>query len=327
MVLFHHFYTHTRHTLVFNQEAWDHVLQLSCHYNFLMNAILCVSARHLAFQRPDDVAYPTVAESHLCHALSHFRNTLSRDFSSTPLDAFVATSLLLQYAVWTSSDFLSRGDDGVDVVGPMKDSIFSISAGLKEVFLQCVPSSTDQPSVLMPLVRRNPWPLLASAATIGNETLEKFQEFFSRSPFHLDMLNVPLPYIRRKDPDFEALWEEGVPAVNNAADPKADAYASVITRLCLIMSFLPEAQPPEPITAESPLLPEMARIIYSFPIACRGQYAEMLKQNNSHALLLLYHFYRSARILLPTDVCWWVHQRASVGEEVLRESLVRMAAR
>jgi hypothetical protein len=327
MELFHHFQTQTRQTLLFTPEVWDHVLQLSCHFDFLMNATLCISARHLAFLCPEDASYPTVAGSHLCHALSLFRDNLSENFSSTHLDAFVATSLLLQYAVWTSIDFVSRGDDGVDVVDPEKDSIFSFSAGLKEVFLKCVPSSIHQPSVFMPLIRRNPWPLLASAANIGGETLEKFQEYFSRSPLHVDMLNIPLPYLRNKDPDFEALWEEGGPTVTNAADPREDAYASVVTRLCLIMSFLPEAQPPEPITAESSLLPEMARIVYSFPMACRGRYAEMVHQGDPHALLLLYHFYRAARILLPRDEYWWVHHRASVGEEVLRESLLRMASR
>jgi hypothetical protein len=325
MELFHHFQTHTQRTLLFTPDVWDHVLQLSLQFDFLMNALLGISARHLTFLRPEVAIYPTAAASHLCRALSLFRDNLSGNFSSTHLDAFVATSLLLQYAVWTSIDFVSRGDDGVEVVDPEKDSIFSFSSGLKEVFLKCMPSSLHQPSVFMPLIRRNPWPILAKAASISDGTLTMFQEFFSQSPFNLDMLNIPLPYIREDNPNFEALWEEGVPEAHIDADPRENAYASVVTRLCLIMSFLPESQPPEPISAKSPLLPEMARVIYSFPMACRGQYAEMVKRSDPHALLLLYHFYRTARKLLPRNECWWVHQRASVGEEILRESLIRMA--
>ncbi|KAK9236975.1 hypothetical protein V1525DRAFT_388921 [Lipomyces kononenkoae] len=325
--LFHHFQTWTLQTLLFAPEVWGHALQLSFQFEFLTNAILCVAARHLAVLQPEDATYPAAASSHLCRALSLFRHELFNNFNSTNLDAFVATSFLLQYEMWISTDFFSPQDDGLVSFDPSRDRIFAFSSSLKEVFLKNVPLILHQPSVFMRYIQHNPGDILVGAAQISNGTLAKYHDYFSyHRPLSLKLLSIPLPYTRSTDLAISNPCHH-VPKTPDAPDPIEDGYAPVVTQLCLILSFLPETRPPEAVSADSPLLPDLARFIFSFPVLCRGPFVSMVQQSDPHALLLLYHFYRAVRILLPPDQCWWAHKRATVSETLLKEWLARESAK
>lgn len=194
--LFHHFQTCTQQTLLLPPEFWEQSLQLCFQFEFLMNAMLCVTARHLAFLQPDDTTYPTAAANHLSRALSLFRHELSH-FNSTHLDAFIATSILLQYEVWTSTDFCSPQDDREVSFDPAKDRIFALSSGMKEVFLKSVPLISSQPSVLLTYLAYSPRDVLVEAAQISNDKLARYQALFSYNcPLSLEQLNIPLPFTR-----------------------------------------------------------------------------------------------------------------------------------
>ena len=293
-----------------------------------MNAILCVAARHLAILQPEEATYPITAASHLCRALSRFRHELSNDFTLTHVDAFIATSLLFQYEIWTSTGICSPQDDGVVSFDPSRDRIFAFCSSLKKVFLKSVPLIIDQPSVFMPHIQYHPTNVLVGAAQISNATLTQYQDFFSyHRPLNLGLLNIPLPYTRGTDLAISNPWQNHVPKVQDAPDPIDDGYAPVIARLCLILSFLPEARPPDSISAESSLLPELAKYILSFPVMCHGPFASMVQQSDPHALLLLYHFYSAVRILLPPCEYWWAHKRATMSETFLRKWLTRESAK
>ncbi|CAK7226418.1 hypothetical protein SCUCBS95973_006193 [Sporothrix curviconia] len=163
--LLHHFQVHTCQTLVFSADVWATALQLSFQFEFLSNAVLCVAARHLAFLHmdsadassvsrgagPDAASYAATAATHLCRALAGFRRELmTKDFSTaTDLDAFIITSTLLQFELWSSTDFLPSGRRGLDLE---RDRLFTFSASLKLVFLKSVPEALRQQpdSVFMP---------------------------------------------------------------------------------------------------------------------------------------------------------------------------------
>ncbi|KAI1374105.1 hypothetical protein F4677DRAFT_447752 [Hypoxylon crocopeplum] len=322
MKLFHHFQTYTRQTLMLTSEVWDHTLQLSFQFEFLMNTILCVTARHLAFLHPEDTTYPSAAASHLCRALPGFRHQLSNSFSSTHIDAFIATSLLLQYEAWTSTDPSSHMDDDDVSFDPTRDRVFAMGSSLKEVFLKCVPLISDQPSKFLPLLRYNPMDKLVAAARISNSTLANYQEYFSyHRPINLELLTIPLPYLRSTDLALSDLWQHHIPQRQNELDPIGDGYEPAIARLCLVLSFLPEAQPPDYVSAESTLFSDLARYILSFPVTCHGPFASMVQKRDPHALSLLYHFYHATRRLLPPGEYWWAHKRATVSEANLKEWL------
>jgi len=116
-------------------------------------------------------------------------------------------------------------------------------------------------------------------------------------------------------------WED-VHKILKVSDSEEMGYATIINELCLILSFLPEAQPSEPVRTKTSLLPELVRYIFTFPVMCRGPFASMVQQSDPHALLLLYHFYRAVRILLPPDEGWWAYKRAKLSETVLKAWLI-----
>jgi hypothetical protein len=323
--LFHHFQTFTVHTLQFSPSVWEHALQLSFQFDFLADAILCLAAQHLAVLQPESAASSTAATTHLSRALSKFRHELaSKEFTSTHIDAFIATSLLLQYQLWTNTEdyVLPKGGGG-----PSGDVVFNFSSSLKKVFLKCIPSLLDQPSVFMPFIRLDSKDMLVEAAQISDGTLTAYENVFSYNRrFDAGLLSLSLPYTRGSDVAVLERWRYTPPKIAGVHDPIEDGYTPIIRQLCLIQSFLPEAQPPESASAGSPLFPELVKYILSFPVMCHGPLNSMIQNGDPHALLLLCHFYRAVRIILEPSQCWWVHKRATVCAAALKEWLIRKGA-
>lgn len=309
--LFHHFQTETRNTLLYTPEVWDHALQLSFNFECLMHAVLCISARHLAYLHPDNTTYPATAANHLDRALSKFRLELSNDLTSVHLDVFVTTSILIQFELWINVDFLSTLNKGEASFDPTQDPMFTFSSTLKQVFLRSFPFDAIQASKFMPYIRDNPIEKLSRAVKISDDTVAEYQDFFAYSrPISSKMLN-PLPSYTRATVDMDShASEQDASKTSSALLSREDGYRLVVSRLCLILSFLPESDPPEPIDADSPLLPLLARCILFFPVMCHGPFTTMVHQGDPHALLLVYHFYRVIRELLYPAKYWWVHNRA-----------------
>ncbi len=361
MELFHHFSTRTIQTLVGGPEFWNDALQLTIRFDYVVNAMMCVAARHLAVLRPGDATYPAAASGHLSRALSRFRQEMSRPFPSMHLDAFIVTSLLLHYEIWISTDFTSSphsnsGDGNATTTGtpsgtssnsptdPLQDSLFSYCSSMKQVFLKCVPHALDQhqPSLCLPhLQRHNPAEVLAqSTAQRNSDMLDRFREYFSHGrPLDLDMLNIPVSHGRGTDPTTSkvsiadaSLQHSNRRETTDDAGPDmtaiGDGFETAVNGLCLILSFLPAEGPVSrggtDEVNERPtmsILPGLARYMLFFPVMCNGPFASKVQQCDPHALLLLYHFYRAVRILLPPDEYWWAHRRATISEKVLHEWL------
>jgi hypothetical protein len=250
--LFYHFQTWTCRTLFLPPEVWDQALQLSFQFEFLMNALMCVAARHLAVLQPDNPTYATAGTSHLCRTLTLFRRHLSKDLVSTHPDVFMSTSLLIQYALWASTDFVSRQDDGTLLLDLSRDRIFAVSSSLKEVFIKCMPFVPKRPSVFLPCLSHDPRVVLDGAANVSSDTVAEYQELFSYGkPITLDLLNVALPGGQSSGLADPASLEGRTPNFGDALDPTRSGYMSAIDRLCLVMSFLPETRPFEVINAKS----------------------------------------------------------------------------
>lgn len=322
--LYHHFQSYTIQTLLFSPEVWEQALQLSFQFDFLANAILCVSARHLSVLLPKDSSYSTTASAHLGRALSQFRHKLSGDFKSTHIDAFIATSLLLQYEIWTSTDDYSSPQDSSLSFDMPRDRIFAFCSSLKKMFLNCLPIIGDQPSVFLPSIRHDARNGLITTADISNNTLNAYQTIFSyERPLSPSSLNPQVLYTQGTNLVTSEQWQSSAPKIREVANPIDDCFKPIVTRLCLILSYLPESQPPASIGRRSSVIPELLKQIHQFPVTCHGPFNSMIQQGDPHALLLLFHFYRAVRILIPENECWWVHRRARVSEVALKDWLMR----
>ncbi|KAL1892336.1 hypothetical protein Sste5346_007074 [Sporothrix stenoceras] len=343
--LLHHFQTHTASTLVFDAAAWDAALQLSFQFEFLANAVLCVSSRHLsslsAPNDPETASYTAAASSHLCRALAGFRQELqTKDFfTATHLDAFIATSTLLQFELWSSTDFARHGgarhgETGLDME---RDRLFTFSASLKQVFLQSVPEALrHQPdSVFIPYIQHNPAVALNEHARISSESVEAYRDYFARRPegnvageMRGRLEEKPPPFVRLQDSSKTSLWKPRADPVTTTTSLSTDdgGYAHVVGGLCLLMSFLPENQSSysdskTPTELPTSLLADLTRCVFSFPILCRGTFVALVHNNDMDAFFVLYHFYRTVRQVLPEKTCWWAHGRAATMEKALHNWL------
>jgi hypothetical protein len=304
--------------------VWEQSLQLSFQFDFLANTILCVSARHLSVLLPEDTSYSTTAAAHLGRALSQFRHKLSGDFKSTHIDAFIATSLLLQYEIWTSTDDYSLPQDSSLSFDMPRDRIFAFCSSLKKMFLNCVPIICVQPSVFMPYIRHDSRASLIKTYQISNNTLIAYQTHFSyERPLGASSFNPRITHTRGTNLVTFEQWQNSTPKTQGVANLIDECYKPIITELCLILSFLPEAQSPGPVSKRLPQFPELVKHILSFPVICHGPFNSMIQQGDHHALLLLFHFYRAVRILIPENEFWWVHKRAKVSEVALKDWLMR----
>lgn len=215
-----------------------------------MHAMLCESARHLSFHFPDEQKYATAATTHLTRTLNLYRNDLSGKFTPSNIDAFMITTILLVMEMWSNVEFAVLGSDGTMSYDPLKDHLFQHSLGILHVFLSCVPLSLHKPSPLLPHIKYSSRTVLVNAAKLSEESFENFRRFFSYDrPLSPSLLSFPLPFIRNSDIAPERLLAVEIPkladigpSMSKEAGYSLKGYYGVVDRLCLILSFLPEAQ-------------------------------------------------------------------------------------
>ncbi|KAI0875735.1 hypothetical protein GGS24DRAFT_454202 [Hypoxylon argillaceum] len=329
MKLFHHFQTSTRQTLLCGQEAWDYVLQLSFEFDYLMDAILCIAARHLSVIHPEDPTYRSIAASHLCRASSGLRDELSKGGTSIHFDAFLATSILVYYDTWTNADYFLPQQKDEAVSSTWIDRVFEFSSSLKKTLLIGFERPWEQPSVFRHSLMKNPGDEITAIFKPSPDKLAEYEGFFSyHQPLTIEMLHkLPSDSVEKGETNSSTKSIHIFPT-QAAVSQAEDAYIPVVRRLCVILPFLSQSQSSDSTSGpDTPsILPLLARFIISFPLLGWSAFPTLIERGDSHALFLLYHFYRAVRMLLPQKDWWWAHKRAAVAEGVLRECLINKIA-
>lgn len=340
MELFHHFQTSTRYTLVGESEFWTHAIQLSFHFDYVMNAILCVAARHRAALQPGEKTYATAASKHLSRTLGRFQYEMSRPFPSMHLDAFILTSLLLHYEIWMGDNFMTSREDAFNVytADSPTDHLFSYCSSMKQVFLKCLPNALGQPSVCIPHIQRNsPIDFLTTKSDQEKgELRKKYRDRLLRSPVSVDLLDLSSMSGTEPVKETGHKFEEATLASSELENGEGDitVYERAISGLSLLLSFLsndrsqskgePKSIDNSPVKS---ILPELASYILLFPVMCYGPFASKVQQSDLRALIVLYHFYRAVGLLLPSHEYWWAHHRARASEQILHDWLTRQFSR
>ncbi|KAM0473428.1 hypothetical protein ACHAPX_008175 [Trichoderma viride] len=335
MKLFHHFQHATIPTILFPSEAWDNALQLSFSFPSLMHALLCESARHLSYLFPDEQKYATAATTHLTKTLSLYCDDLSSKFTPSNVDAIMTTTALLAMDMWSNAEFAVLEPDGTMSYDPLKDHLFQHNVGILHVFLSCVPLSGHMQSSLLPHIRYSSRIVLVNAAKLSRDSFDQFRRFFAYDrPISPSFLCIPLPFIRNSDLTPESLLAVEVPklaeigpSTSKEAGYSLKGYYGVVDRLCLILSFLPEAQDGEGEALSPELARNLSRYLIIFPLLCDQQFVSMVRHGDLHAIVLLYHFYRAVRILVPSTEHWWAQKRASLAETAMEQWILRECAR
>ncbi|KAK2773398.1 C6 transcription factor [Colletotrichum kahawae] len=284
--LFHHFQHVTVPTLCFSEEE------------YLMTAMLATSARHLSVLRPDEPVYDEAALTLLSRSCAGFSAALNQEDGREKHNPLFFTAMLIHYLTWCNLDFLEdegKPADGrrLDLKG---DQLFLLSSGVR-VFL----SSTRA---------QGPDSIFANMASISQcsalETIVASQG--------MDCDGIVTDFMRRYDELSTSQTE-----LSTQTRKEREAYQAIVTRLSVILALWRhrEANPSPPQRAD------LERYILSFPLFCVGIFLEMVVGSDTRALLVLYHFYRTSRLLLGTEESWWASRRLNTMEASIKLELER----
>lgn len=201
MKLFHHFETSTRHALCFESICKD-ALGWSLEHDALMHAILCVSARHLAYLCPDDPVDGVAATSHLPKRSGIFRRAINQQFTPSNVGPFMATAVLIYVELWTEPDSLVTDAAGHTTLDLSKNTIFPHASGLVEVFLRSGPVMYEKQSSFIVEIMHSARQSLNSAARLSRDALASFHSFFSYArPLRCEQLSVASAFGSNPTPD------------------------------------------------------------------------------------------------------------------------------
>ncbi|KAK0703920.1 hypothetical protein B0T26DRAFT_757417 [Lasiosphaeria miniovina] len=152
MELFHHFQTSTAATLSY-PDIWPQTVQWSFQEPYIMSAILCLSASHLAASRPHSTRYSRIALQLLTKSAALLGEKLSGPVDAQNVEKLMGASLLMQYIAWSHVGFLDAGQQsaaghgvpltpgagssGLDI---SQDPLFRLSSGIKDLFFESFPA-------------------------------------------------------------------------------------------------------------------------------------------------------------------------------------------
>src|SRR5690349_15359872 len=112
-----------------------------------MCTILCLSATHLSFLRPQTRHYSSTALQLLTQSARLFRQNLSHPITPRNCEALVGTAVLMQYLAWSNLDFLNQEEEPESTTSTIttttttprgfnmsRDLLFLLSPGVRTLF-------------------------------------------------------------------------------------------------------------------------------------------------------------------------------------------------
>ncbi|KAH0432392.1 C6 transcription factor [Colletotrichum camelliae] len=295
--LFHHFQHATVPTLCF-AEVWGPATCLAFKEEYLMTAMLATSARHLSVLRPDEPVYNEATLTLLSRSCAGFSAALSQEDGREKHNPLFFTAMLIHYLTWCNLDFLEDEEmpaNGrrLDLKG---DQLFLLSSGVR-VFL----SSTRA---------QGPDSIFANMSSISQcsalETIVASQG--------MDCDGIVTDFMRRFDELSTSQTE-----LSTETTKEREAYQAIVTRLSVILALWRHRE----ANSSPPQRADLERYILSFPLFCVGTFLEMVVGSDTRALLVLYHFYRTSRLLLGTEESWWASRRLNTMEALIKLELER----
>jgi hypothetical protein len=160
MELFHNFEANVTGTLYLG-AIWPQIIQWSLQEPFIMFALLCLSATHLATTNKDPSRYTQCALQLWTRSASLLRDKLSRPIDSTSVEQLIGASVLMQYIAWSHVEFLdehqvSHGGDIPSCINMTHDPLFNLSSGVKDLYFEAFPALWGSHSAFLSTALYNP---------------------------------------------------------------------------------------------------------------------------------------------------------------------------
>jgi hypothetical protein len=312
-----------------------------------MQAVLLISATHLASLQPVNATYQRASIVHLSDTLRLYRHALSRPITPSNADALMSTAMLLSHHAWADTGWIRVSpkmtfSGGVD--SPLeastleesldlsRDPLFALAPGMREIFMVSWPLISTETSIFASHAGKPHSSVFDAARKISRDP-QKFQNFLvaywnrnSQTPQIVEVDSGSHVPDTRPPLAKEGTDEEG------GEDKQAfesDAYWLASFRLSPIFAvaqyFLCTTRPLSKSDADvlNAVIPDASRYLFSFHPLANDAITSMIQRHDKSALLLLFLFYRTARTLLPSHMRWWCHARAEKMETLLEKMLWR----
>lgn len=282
-----------------------------------MEAILLMSAAHLSYKVQDKPEYRIASRFHFSTALQLFRHALSSPITVQNADALMATSILLFHHAWADIDLVPDIPSGSDPLDLAMDPLFSLSNGLREVFMSSGLVLATGLSIFTASTRYRPRESILRAAYAGSKSPADIEHFFERC----FRLYEARPRTVIQSGTFRA-DETQKSCANHHRMEAFMAYRDAAARLAPVLAIFDSLVTPSDLgdTQQSsrtaspgskpPPVADLARYLFSFPIRSPPAFLTFVRSNETCALLLLLYYYRAVCALVPRQKYWWSDRRA-----------------
>jgi hypothetical protein len=149
--------------------------------------------------------------------------------------------------------------------------------------------------------------------------LASCHSFFSHAtPLTYDQLSAASIFKRKPMP---GLGERPAEQPSEGEASYLTDHKNAVSRLAVLLPFLPELQGPEFPEVSEQLMPDLTRYAFTFLIWIQEYAEKTISRQDPKGFLVLYHFYRAVRIWLGGPSGWWAHKRARLLEPMLERRL------
>jgi hypothetical protein len=294
-----------------------------------MHTILSLAATHLCTIQSHTHQYYCAELQLQASAASLFSERLSSPITAQNSEALIAASILMQYISWSNLKFL----DNEDQPGLSDDPLFGLSSGVKCLYAKTLPTLWGRDSPFLTAVLYTPKVAIAEAIIQDGQDPRRFVDHFMAiwddpryrsadlTRDHNTFQQRPnsfhgCPQPCRVRPQITASSPQ------RACDTQRTDFGRIAERLSLLFCLVAMSVSAQPSTSESlaRLLPDIERCVFTFPVLYSSVFSRNALQHDVRAKVILYHFYRAARLLLTGPATWWACKRSHVLESLfLRE--------
>ncbi|KAE9374899.1 hypothetical protein N431DRAFT_336019 [Stipitochalara longipes BDJ] len=276
MHLFHHFSTVTSGTLALEHQLWkEKVIPSAFKHEYLMHAILAMTASHLRHLQPQEICFRKQELEHFSQVIPAFNAALSNSIKEDNLYALCACSLLILQYAWACPDLTDRGADNAVDFG--FGSLSGLYIGMRSLGLSL-------------LAVHDPY-------------------------LHSVMFHRPIEAITRYSESSHIATElEGFfthccqcPQWSGSGDENLSIRMEAAHRLIPILSALRLG---EKELEASGLMPDISRYLFVLPLFSTEAYSQLLRNNDEPSLVILLYYFALVRRLLG-DKFWWMRERSA----------------
>ncbi|OLN83073.1 Sterol uptake control protein 2-like protein 10 [Colletotrichum chlorophyti] len=300
MELFHHFQQTTAPSLCF-ANVWSLAIPLAFREEYLMTAMLALSARHLTILHTQiEEKYTQASLALVSRSCALFSVALDREDSGDKCDPLFFTAQLIHYLTWCNLEFLEQ-NDSQHRLDLSRDQLFLLSSGVRVFLSGTRAHGSDSIFVKMSQVSE----CAALDGIIAGQGMDRG--------------GIVEAFMQKYDGLTPNALTHGPAPSNTREAEEREAFRLIVGRLAVLLALwkFRDSNPSPPATGD------LERFALAFPLFCTGAFLDMIVANDSRALLVLYHFYRTFRLLSGARETWWASERCTAMENLIGRELER----